>query len=132
MSVYTTELKQKTVMQVVISHWFTATYESLSLNGTKQQLSYVVTVSSLINAHAISETYRTFNWSGVRSRQRMRECCGRYGATRPRDREGSSRFPYTYVKHEFSVIDLVILQVNKMSSCWDCLLPCSYKLFVTV
>ena len=28
------------------------------------------------------------------------------------------------VKHGFSVIDLAILQVNKMSSCWDCLLPC--------
>ena len=32
-------------------------------------------------------------------------------------------FPYTYVKHEFSVINFTILQVNKMSSCWDCLLP---------
>ena len=29
----------------------------------------------------------------------------------------SVRFPYTYVKHEFSVIDVAILQKNKMSSC---------------
>ena len=47
-------------MKVVMSHWFTATNPinahtvTLSLNMRKQQLSYVVTDSSLINAHALA------------------------------------------------------------------------------